>query len=110
MKFAVAIALIAVVGVVAAAPKPEGPVATILKSDHDIKEDGSFAFVSETSDGISVSQSGKLTNPQEQDQEKQIYALTGEFSYPGENGQIIKVTYVADENGFQPKGDHLPQV
>ncbi|CAG7830694.1 unnamed protein product, partial [Allacma fusca] len=28
MKFAVAIALIAVVGVVAAAPKPEGPVAT----------------------------------------------------------------------------------
>ena len=31
----------------------------------------------------------------------------GSFSYP-ENGAIITVNWVADENGFQATGDHLP--
>ncbi|XP_076055238.1 cuticle protein AMP4-like [Oratosquilla oratoria] len=32
----------------------------------------------------------------------------GIFSYPDEHGNVIEVRYVANENGFQPLGDHLP--
>lgn len=31
----------------------------------------------------------------------------GSFSYPDE-GQTVSVSWVADENGFQATGDHLP--
>lgn len=37
-----------------------------------------------------------------------IQTVIGSFSYPGEDGNLITVTYTADENGFVPKGNHLP--
>lgn len=37
-----------------------------------------------------------------------IQTVYGSYSYPGEDGKLITVTYTADENGFVPKGDHLP--
>ncbi|CAG7823264.1 unnamed protein product, partial [Allacma fusca] len=35
-------------------------------------------------------------------------AKTGEYSYPAPNGEQIRLTYVADRNGFRPQGAHLP--
>lgn len=32
----------------------------------------------------------------------------GSYSYTSPEGQIITVTYTADETGFHPSGDHLP--
>ena len=32
----------------------------------------------------------------------------GSYSYTDPEGKVITVTYVADENGFQPQGAHLP--
>lgn len=38
----------------------------------------------------------------------EIKVAEGYFSYPGPDGHPISVSYIADENGFQPIGDHLP--
>lgn len=42
------------------------------------------------------------------EEEKEIVVQTGSYSYPSPDGEIITITYVADENGFQPTGDHIP--
>lgn len=34
----------------------------------------------------------------------------GSYSYKGDDGKVYTVTYTADENGFQPSGDHLPPI
>lgn len=42
-------------------------------------------------------------------EEQDILVQTGSFSYTAPDGTPIHVQYIADENGFQPVGDHLPQ-
>jgi len=32
----------------------------------------------------------------------------GSYAYTAPDGQRITLTYTADENGFQARGDHLP--
>ena len=32
----------------------------------------------------------------------------GSYSYTAPDGQVVTVNWVADENGFQPQGTHLP--
>lgn len=32
----------------------------------------------------------------------------GSYSYTGPDGVVVTVNWVADENGFQATGDHLP--
>ncbi|XP_064089139.1 cuticle protein AMP4-like [Macrobrachium nipponense] len=34
--------------------------------------------------------------------------MIGSFSYPQEDGSLASVSFVADENGFQPQSDLLP--
>lgn len=42
------------------------------------------------------------------DEEKDVLVQVGSYSYTAPDGQVITVKYIADENGFQPTGDHLP--
>lgn len=58
-----------------------------------------FSYSFETSNGISAEESGVATNGVQ---------AQGAFAYTGDDGESYRVTYTADENGYQPQGDHLP--
>lgn len=60
----------------------------------------------ETANGITAEESGFLKNAGNPDTEAQV--AQGSSSYTSPEGQQISLTYVADENGFQPQGAHLP--
>lgn len=66
--------------------------------------DGSFRYAYETDAGVKVAEQGV----QKIDGDKQTLAVAGSYSYTAPDGSIVQLTYVADENGFQPTGDHLP--
>ncbi|KAJ3634846.1 hypothetical protein MTP99_007788 [Tenebrio molitor] len=77
----------------------------ILRFDNNNNGDGSYNFAYETGDGIQAQEEGYLKNAGSQDEAQ---AAQGSFSYTSPDGQQISVSYTADENGFQPQGDHLP--
>ena len=64
-----------------------------------------YSFASE--DGINVSAAGsqKAVGPKP---ENVGTVSRGSYSYTSPEGLAITVNWVADENGFQAKGDHLP--
>lgn len=76
-------------------------VIPILRQSLDIKPDGTHSYVYETGNGIYEDQQGYPKGPD-------IQAVQGQFQYQSPEGQVIRLTYVADENGFQPQGEHLP--
>ena len=61
----------------------------------------------ESANGIKVQESGtqKKVGPKPED----IGTVSrGSYSYTSPEGIVITVNWVADENGFQATGDHLP--
>jgi Insect cuticle protein len=102
MKFIVIFALIAAV---AAAPVDDSANAQILKYENDnIGIDG-YNFAYETSDGVARQESAVVNNL---GSENEAIAVRGSYSWTAPDGQVYTVTYIADENGFQPQGAHLP--
>lgn len=59
----------------------------------------------ETSNGISQQEQGQLKN---QGTENEAIEVRGQYSYTGPDGVVYTVVYIANENGFQPQGAHLP--
>lgn len=49
---------------------------------------------------------GYVKNPGSEGQEALV--SEGSFSFTSPEGDDFTVTYIADEFGFQPQGDHLP--
>ncbi|XP_017770861.1 PREDICTED: pupal cuticle protein 20-like [Nicrophorus vespilloides] len=75
--------------------------ASILRFNNENQGDGSYGFEFETENKISQQETGEL----KQDGSQSVH---GSYSYQGDDGKTYTVTYVADENGFRPTGDHLP--
>lgn len=69
----------------------------------------SIQFVNrlETSDGKVHQEEGKLKST---GTDQEAIVVRGSFSYVGDDGQTYAVSYLADENGFQPEGAHLPHL
>merc|ERR1711911_404119 len=88
-------------------PPDEKPIILIVKQsqNHDTeKQEYSFSY--ETENGISVSESGAQKQIGDKPEEAGTVSQ-GKFSYP-EGAVTYTITWVADENGFQATGDHLP--
>ncbi|KRG05069.1 larval cuticle protein III/IV [Drosophila mojavensis] len=90
-KYLLVVALIGLVATVDLDEKAE----TLERKD-DVRPDG-FNILLKTSNGIEIVQSGD-----EHGNSK------GTFSWVSPEGVPVSLTYVADENGYQPQSDLLP--
>ncbi|KAH8266017.1 hypothetical protein KR038_000452 [Drosophila bunnanda] len=100
MKFLI-VAFVALFAMAVAYPNE----AQIVRLDSDVQPE-KWSSVLETSDGTSVSQDGVLKNV---GTDHEAPVVHGSYSWVDEKtGEKFTVTYVADENGFQPQGAHLP--
>lgn len=82
-----------------------GEDAEIISYDSDNDGLGSYSFSFETSNGIARQEQGHIENP---GTDFETLKVEGSFQYYGDDGQLYQVQYIADENGFQPQGAHLP--
>ncbi|KAK9712138.1 Insect cuticle protein [Popillia japonica] len=78
----------------------------IVKQNSEVNLDGSFKSSYETGNGIVVEEQGVLKNAGNKDTEAE--EVQGSFKYTAPDGTPIQITYLANENGFQPQGEHLP--
>ncbi|ALC45069.1 Cpr67Fb [Drosophila busckii] len=81
----------------AAAAAADESQAVITKYTSDLQYDGSYSYEYETSNNIAAKEQGVGG----------AYA-SGVVDYSAPNGEPIHLEYTADENGYQPRGDHLP--
>ncbi|KAK1120083.1 hypothetical protein K0M31_012807 [Melipona bicolor] len=81
---------------------------TILKQSQDISSDGSYSYSYETENGIYHSENG--TPVATDARSASIIVTSGQYQYTSPDGTSVRVAYVADHNGFQPQGEHIPAI
>lgn len=78
----------------------------IIRQDSEVNFDGSYHSSFETGNGIVADEQGYLKNAGNKDTEAE--EVQGSFQYTAPDGTPISIQYLANENGFQPQGAHLP--
>ncbi|KAL3283242.1 hypothetical protein HHI36_006390 [Cryptolaemus montrouzieri] len=78
----------------------------IISQNQEVNFDGSYRSSYETGNGISASEQGVLKNAGNPDAEAE--EVQGQVQYTAPDGTPIGLQYIANENGFQPQGAHLP--
>ncbi|XP_075971007.1 uncharacterized protein LOC142973254 [Anticarsia gemmatalis] len=98
-------------------PRPSAPApsrvssndqnANVLRYDNDIGPDGSYSYTLQIDNGISAQAQG---TPRDFGGNPPVVPVVaqGAYSWTSPEGQPITITWVADENGFQPTGDAIP--
>lgn len=79
---------------------PSGPPIPILSFVNENDGDGNYRFSYETGNGIKAQEEGTLKN--------EIPSVMGSYSYTNPEGEVVEISYTADENGFVPSGAALP--
>ncbi|XP_063220024.1 endocuticle structural glycoprotein SgAbd-8-like [Bacillus rossius redtenbacheri] len=82
------------------------PFIPIIRFDKEQSADGSYKTSYETGNNIVAEETGFLKNVGVKDQEALVQH--GSYSYTSPEGDVITVTYTADEQGFRAEGLHLP--
>nr|CAD7461588.1 unnamed protein product [Timema tahoe] len=82
------------------------PIPIISYENEGVNFDGSYKWSYETANEIRAEETGFVKNLGVADQETQV--AQGSYSYTDPEGNKIALTYIADENGFQPVGSHIP--
>jgi len=105
------IVLIAVVALASARPDKledvsRKPPVAILSSESDFDPSGTYNFNFESEDGVKRTQEGSLKQVTD---EAAGAISSGSYSYTDPDGKVVSLSFIADENGFQPVGDHLPK-
>ncbi|XP_025412737.1 endocuticle structural glycoprotein SgAbd-4-like [Sipha flava] len=90
---------------VSAYPQSPESKAAIVSQDSVLNPDGTFKNNFQTENGIRQEQvgsfkAGPLGEP--------VSVIQGGVAYVSPDGQTIQTGYIADENGYQPYGSHLP--
>lgn len=63
---------------------------------NDVSPDGQYRYGFDSTNGISVQSVGNAD------------AAQGSFSWVSPEGEHVQMAYVADANGYQPTGTHIP--
>lgn len=74
-----------------------------LRTENDNDGEGNYNYFYENTDGTMASQKGFLKAPRSLD-DAPTQAAEGFYQYYSPEGQLIRVDYTADENGFQATG------
>ncbi|XP_068903786.1 flexible cuticle protein 12-like [Tenebrio molitor] len=98
--------LAVLLSVALARPQSRDGDAVVVSAENDNIGVGGYKFSYQTSNGLSSDEQGEVRN---EGREDESIAVRGQFSYVGPDGVTYTVTYIADENGFQPQGAHIPQ-
>ncbi|CAH0558120.1 unnamed protein product [Brassicogethes aeneus] len=106
MKLIVCVLAFVALGYAQQQPHPTGEPIPILKYENEgVNADGSYQWSYETGNSIKADEQGQLKNAGSENEAEEVQ---GSYSYTADDGTQISLQYVANENGFQPVGDHLP--
>ncbi|OWR53495.1 larval cuticle protein LCP-17-like [Danaus plexippus] len=104
MKFLVLLAVVAYVS--AEGVKYDESAASIVKSSFDSSPEGnSFSYGFESNNGIISQAEGVVKNPSG---ENPALEVKGSVKYNAPDGTPVELVYVANENGYQASGSHIP--
>ncbi|CAG5040117.1 unnamed protein product [Parnassius apollo] len=107
---------------VAPLEKQQPTIIPIVSQSEELDANGTYKFSFETGNGIkreeisfdkiipkTTSRSSNSKEEEESDYSDEIHVQQGSYSYTAPDGTIITLRYIANENGFQPIGNHLPR-